>query len=184
MNTWELFAIAAGLSMDAFAIAVCKGLSVQRLKKTHLFITGAWFGGAQALMPLFGYFLGTGFRARIEQIDHWIAFVLLSVIGLLMIKEAGEPSKPLDSSFSFKAMFPLSVANSIDALTAGIMFAFLKVNIFFAAGTIGIITFLFSAAGVKLGNRFGAKFRSKSVLAGGIILIAIGVKILLEHLNA
>ncbi len=183
MKLWELFAIAVGLSMDAFAIAICKGLSVGKAEKKHFIITGLWFGGAQALMPLLGYLLGTGFQSFIEQIDHWIAFVLLGAIGLGMIREAREQSKPLDASFSAKVMFPLAIADSIDALAAGVTFAFLQVDIIPAVVLIGIITFGFSAFGVWLGNRFGEKYRAKAELAGGIILIIIGTKILLEHLG-
>ena len=183
MALWELLVIAVGLSMDAFAIAVCKGLSVPKLQPKHLVITGLWFGGAQALMPLLGYLLGTGFQSVIEQIDHWIAFLLLGVIGLGMIKESREECKPLDASFSPRVMFPLAIADSIDALAAGITFAFLKVDIIPAVLLIGITTFALSALGVWLGGRFGEKYRSKAELAGGIILVAMGIKILLEHLG-
>lgn len=179
MGFWELVAIAVGLSMDAFAIAICKGLSVQKLEKKHMVCTGLWFGGAQALMPLAGYLLGTGFQTFIEKIDHWISFVLLCLIGLGMIKESREKSKPLEASFSAKAMFPLAIADSIDALIAGVSFAFLKVRIVPAVLLIGVITFILSVAGVKIGNRFGEKYRSSAEMAGGIILIAMGVKILL-----
>lgn len=182
MDLWELFVIATGLSMDAFAIAICKGLSVEKLEKKHYIITGLWFGGAQALMPLLGYLLGTGFQSLIEQIDHWIAFVLLGIIGIGMIKESREQSKPLDASFSAKVMFPLAIADSIDALAAGVTFAFLEVKIIPAIVLIGVITFGFSVFGVWLGNRFGGKYRAKAELAGGIILILMGTKILLEHL--
>lgn len=183
MALWELLVIAVGLSMDAFAIAVCKGLSVPKLQPKHLVITGLWFGGAQALMPLLGYLLGTGFQSVIEQIDHWIAFLLLGVIGLGMIKESREECKPLDESFSPRVMFPLAIADSIDALAAGVTFAFLKVDIIPAVLLIGIITFALSALGVWLGGRFGEKYRAKAELAGGIILAAMGTKILLEHLG-
>lgn len=183
MEWWELFAIAVGLSMDAFAIAICKGLSVGKIEKKHFIITGLWFGGAQAIMPLIGYLLGTGFQSFIEQIDHWIAFVLLGIIGLGMIKESREQCKPLDASFSARVMFPLAIADSIDALAAGVAFAFLEVDILPAILLIGIITFGFSALGVWLGNRFGEKYRAKAELTGGIILIIMGVKILLEHLG-
>ena len=183
MKFWELLVIAVGLPMDAFAIAICKGLSVEKMEKRHMAITGAWFGGAQALMPLIGYLLGTGFQSAIERIDHWIAFVLLSIIGLGMIKESREQCKPLDASFSAKVMFPLAIADSIDALAAGVTFAFLEVKIIPAIILIGVITFVFSAFGVWLGNRFGEKYRSKAELTGGIILIVMGVKILFEHLG-
>jgi len=183
MELWELFVIAVGLSMDAFAIAICKGLSVGKIEKKHFIITGLWFGGAQAIMPLLGYLLGTNFQSFIEQIDHWIAFVLLGIIGLGMIKESREQCKPLDASFSAKVMFPLAIADSIDALAAGVTFAFLEVKIAPAIILIGVITFAFSAFGVWLGNRFGERYKSKAELTGGIILIIMGIKILLEHLG-
>ena len=183
MELWELLVIAVGLSMDAFAIAICKGLSVGKIEKKHFIITGLWFGGAQAIMPLIGYLLGTGFQSFIEQIDHWIAFVLLGIIGLGMIKESREQCKPLDASFSAKVMFPLAIADSIDALAAGVTFAFLEVKIVPAIILIGVITFAFSAFGVWLGNRFGERYKSKAELTGGIILIIMGTKILLEHLG-
>ena len=169
--------------MDAFAISICKGLSVQTVEKKHLLSAGLWFGGAQALMPLIGYFLGTGFRSLIEQVDHWIAFGLLAFIGINMILESQGEVKTLDASFSAKAMFPLAIADSIDALAVGVTFAFLNVSILPAILLIGCTTFLFSAAGVKIGNQFGARYQSKSELAGGLILIAIGTLILLEHLE-
>lgn len=184
MGFVELFVIAVGLSMDAFAIAICKGLSVRKLEWKHLVCTGLWFGGAQAVMPLIGYFLGTGFQALIEQIDHWIAFALLCAIGLGMIKESREPSKSLDASFSAKVMFPLAIADSIDALAAGVTFAFLDVKIMPAVLLIGITTFALSAIGVKIGNQWGEKYRSKAEMAGGVILVLMGIRILLEHLGA
>lgn len=183
MELWELFVIAVGLSMDAFAIAICKGLSVGKIEKKHFIITGLWFGGAQALMPLLGYLLGTGFQSYIERIDHWIAFVLLGIIGLSMIKESREQCKPINASFSAKVMFPLAIADSIDALAAGVTFAFLDVKIIPAIILIGVITFVFSAFGVWLGNRFGERYKAKAELTGGIILIIMGTKILLEHLG-
>ena len=183
MELWELLLIAVGLSMDAFAIAICKGLSVGKIENKHFIITGLWFGGAQAVMPLIGYLLGTGFQSFIEQIDHWITFVLLGIIGLGMIKESREQCKPLDASFSAKVMFPLAIADSIDALAAGVTFAFLDVKIIPAVILIGVITFAFSAFGVWLGNRFGERYKAKAELAGGIILIIMGTKILLEHLG-
>ena len=181
MEIWELFVIAVGLSMDAFAIAICKGLSVERVRTKHLILTGLWFGGAQALMPLLGYLLGTGFQSFIQQIDHWIAFGLLCAIGLGMIREARSPAKPLDASFSPKAMLPLAIADSIDALAAGVSFAFLDVKILPAVLLIGVITFALSAFGVWLGSRFGERYRSRAEWTGGAILILMGVKILLEH---
>ena len=184
MSIIELFVIAVGLSMDAFAVSVCKGLSVPRVKKSHLLITGLYFGGFQALMPLLGYLLGVNFRHMIISVDHWIAFVLLAVIGGNMIKESREcEAEKLDSSFAPAAMLPLAVATSIDALAVGVTFAFLQVNIFWAVLFIGVVTFLLSAVGVRVGHVFGVKYKSKAELAGGLILILMGTKILLEHLG-
>lgn len=183
MGTGTLFIIAVGLSMDAFAVSICKGLSVQSLKPKHSLITGLYFGGFQAFMPLIGYILGKQFEHLITSIDHWIAFVLLGLIGLNMIKESRSKAEELNCSFTPKAMLPLAVATSIDALAVGITFAFLNVNIFYAVIFIGITTFILSAAGVKIGQLFGAKFKSKAELAGGIVLILMGTKILLEHLG-
>ena len=183
MSLIELFIIAVGLSMDAFAISICKGLSVSKLSWKHMIITGVWFGGSQIAMPLIGYFLGTGFQDLIESIDHWIAFGLLVLIGIGMIREAFKESEELDDDFSPKVMFPLAIADSIDALAAGVSFAVLEVNIVPAVLFIGATTFSFSAVGVKIGNVFGAKYRSASEVAGGVILIVMGCKILLEHLG-
>ena len=180
MSFGELFIIAIGLSMDAFAIAICKGLSVRRLLVRHTVITGLWFGGAQTLMPVIGYFLGSSFRSFIEAVDHWFSFGLLLLIGINMIRESREKEEKLDDSFSAKAMFPLAIADSIDALAVGVTFAFEKVNILFAALLIGVTTFLFSAAGVKIGNAFGSKYKSAAEMAGGIILIVMGCTIVLE----
>lgn len=183
MGTGTLFIIAVGLSMDAFAVSVCKGLSIRELKPKHALITGLYFGGFQALMPIIGFLLGKQFEHLITSIDHWIAFVMLSIIGLNMIKESRSCAEELNGSISPKAMLPLAVATSIDALAVGITFAFLKVNIIYAVIFIGITTFILSAAGVKIGQIFGAKFKSKAELAGGIVLILMGLKILLEHLG-
>ncbi len=183
MQLWELFLIAAGLSMDAFAVSICKGLSVPKVKPAHTLITGAWFGGFQALMPLIGYLLGTGFADMIKSIDHWIAFALLGIIGGNMIREAlSGDAEETDCSFGIKSMFPMAVATSIDALAVGVSFAFLQVNIVPAVTFIGVITFVLSAIGVVVGNVFGARFKSKAELAGGVVLIAMGIKILVEHL--
>lgn len=182
MGFWELFFIAVGVSMDAFAISLCKGLSVEKLKKKHLVIAGLWFGGSQAVMPLIGYFLGNGFRAFIESIDHWISFILLVIIGINMIKESGEKVKNLDSSFSAKVMFPLAIADSTDALAVGVTFAFEKAPIVPAVTLIGVTTFIISAIGVKIGNEFGAKYKSKAEITGGIVLIAMGCAILVQDL--
>lgn len=184
MNTWELLAIAVGLSMDAFAVSVCKGLSVQKVTPKHLLITGLYFGGFQALMPLIGYLLGIRFQTTIESMDHWIAFVLLAFIGGNMIREAlTEDEEEQNDNFSFRVMLPLAVATSIDALAVGVTFAFLNVTILPAVSFIGSVTFILSAAGIILGNIFGTRYKSKAELAGGVILILIGLKILLEHLG-
>lgn len=157
MGTWELFILAVGLSMDAFAVSVCKGLSVKKLRPKHMLIAGLYFGGFQALMPLIGYFLGVQFQSLIQDFDHWIAFVLLSLIGANMIKESRESADELNDSFGVKAMLPLAVATSIDALAVGVTFAFLQVNIVSAVSFIGVTTFILSAVGIRIGNIFGAK---------------------------
>lgn len=183
MGTLELFLIAIGLSADAFAVAICKGLSTNKIKVSNMLAVGLYFGGFQALMPLLGFWLGSNFQSLIESIDHWIAFILLGVIGFNMIRESREQAEEVDSSFSFKAMLPLAVATSIDALAVGITFSFLKVSIIPAVSLIGITTFILSVIGLVMGNRFGCKYKSKAELMGGIILILIGTKILLEHLG-
>ena len=186
MGLAELFILAIGLSMDAFAVSICKGLATEKLKIKHTIIAGLWFGGFQALMPLIGYFLGTTFEKYVTAIDHWIAFVLLGAIGGNMIKEAfSDGENETDGSFGIKTMLIMAIATSIDALAIGITFALLPdVNIIAAVSFIGIITFVLSAIGVKLGNVFGAKYKSKAELTGGIILIFLGLKILIEHLTA
>lgn len=184
MSFFDLFLIALALSMDAFAVAICKGLSVRKVGAKHILTVGIYFGGFQALMPLIGFLLGFKFERFIVSIDHWIAFVLLAAIGGGMIREAfagGEDEA--NDSFSFKTMLPLALATSIDALAVGISFAFLGVDIITAAVLIGVTTFVLSGAGVVVGNMFGAKYKSKAELAGGIVLILIGLKILLEHLG-
>ena len=185
MGIVELFLIAVGLSMDAFAVSVCKGLSTRQLKPKHYLIIGAWFGGFQALMPTIGYLLGSTFEKYITRYDHWVAFVLLSFIGGNMLKEGfSKDTETTDSSFGGSAMAVLAVATSIDALAVGITFALLpNVNIIAAVCFIGAITFIISGAGLKVGNVFGLKYKSKAEIAGGIILILIGIKILLEHLG-
>ena len=184
MGILELFLIAVGLSMDAFAVSVCKGLSVRKAEVKHALCVGAYFGGFQALMPLIGYLLGTQFESFIVSIDHWIAFVLLGFIGGNMIREAlSKEEEKLDDSFSFKTMVTLAIATSIDALAMGVTFAFLRVNILWAVLFIGIITFVLSAIGLKVGNVFGAKYKCKAELLGGVVLILMGCKILLEHLG-
>ena len=183
MSYLELFVIAVGLSMDAFAVSICKGLSVRRLKPRHNLICGLYFGGFQALMPVIGWLLGRQFESLIKSIDHWIAFALLVLIGANMIREAVKNEEEnLNDSFSPKTMLPLAVATSIDALAVGVTFAFLYVSIVPAVSMIGATTFILSAVGVKIGNVFGAKYKSKAELVGGIVLIAMGVKILIEHL--
>ncbi len=185
MGLWELFVIAVGLSMDAFAVSICKGLSVQRASLRHALCAGLWFGGAQALMPLLGWLLGSRFQAAIERYDHWIAFVLLCALGVNMLREArgGGEEECVDSSFSWRSMLPMALATSIDALAVGVTFAFLRVDILPAVLFIGAITFLLSALGVRLGGVFGRRYRTASQILGGTILILMGVKILLEHLG-
>ena len=182
MNIFELFILAIGLSMDAFAVSICKGLSLGKIKAKHMCIAGAWFGGFQALMPLIGYFGGRFFADKVTRYSHWVAFVLLLFIGISMIKESGE-EEHVNADMDVKSMFLLAVATSIDALAVGVTFAFLKVAILPAVSFIGIVTFVCSAAGVKIGSLFGMKYKSKAELCGGIILILIGVKILLEGLG-
>lgn len=184
MGLIELFLIAVGLSMDAFAVSVCKGLAMPKCTFKKAAIVGLWFGGFQALMPAIGYVLGAQFQEAIASIDHWIAFVLLALIGGNMIHEAlDNDEEEADASLDVKTMFLLAVATSIDALAIGITFAFLKVNIIPAVCFIGIVTFIISFAGVKIGNVFGARYKNKAEIVGGVILILLGVKILLEHLG-
>ena len=184
MGLIELFLIAVGLSMDAFAVSVCKGLAMPKCTFKKAAIVGLWFGGFQALMPAIGYVLGAQFQETIASIDHWIAFVLLALIGGNMIHEAlDNDEEEADASLDVKTMFLLAVATSIDALAIGITFAFLKVNIIPAVCFIGIVTFIISFAGVKIGNIFGARYKNKAEIVGGVILILLGLKILLEHLG-
>lgn len=186
MGFIELFLIAVGLSMDAFAVSVCKGLSVKKVGVKHAALAGLYFGGFQFLMPVIGYLLGFRFESVIETVDHWVAFVLLCLIGGNMLKEgfSREEEKAENASFGFKDMLLLAVATSVDALAVGITFALLpEVNIFSAVGLIGLTTCCLSALGLKVGNIFGLKYKSKAEIAGGIMLILIGVKILLEHLG-
>ena len=186
MDLLSLLLLAVGLSMDAFAVSICKGLAVGKVKAKHMCVVGAWFGGFQALMPTVGYLLGTRFEKYITAVDHWIAFVLLMLIGANMIREAlsKDEEEEADASLSFKTMFLMAVATSIDALAVGITFAFLQVNIVPAALTIGATTFLISAIGVKVGSVFGLRYKKRAEIAGGVILCLLGVKILLEHLGA
>ena len=184
MDLLTLLTLAVGLAMDAFAVSICKGLAMREKVLKKGVIVGLWFGGFQALMPTIGFFLGTQFKDQITSIDHWIAFVLLGLIGINMVKEAlSNDEEQADDSIAVKEMFMLAVATSIDALAVGITFAFLNVHIVSAASMIGVCTFLISFVGVKIGNIFGTKYKSKAELAGGIILILLGFKILLEHLH-
>ncbi|MBQ7066296.1 MAG: manganese efflux pump [Lachnospiraceae bacterium] len=184
MSVFTILTLAVGLAMDAFAVSICKGLAMKKVTAKKMFIVGIWFGGFQALMPTIGYVLGVQFQDKITAIDHWIAFVLLGLIGVNMIKEAlSKEDEHADDSLAFRTMFILAIATSIDALAIGITFAFLKVNLAMAVSSIGIITLVLSMAGIKIGNVFGVKYKSKAELAGGIILILLGIKILLEHLG-
>ena len=188
MGIGELLLLAVGLSMDAFAVSVCKGLALRRATFQAEFTCGVWFGGFQALMPLIGFFLGTLFATAIQAVDHWIAFGLLAIIGVNMLKEALSKEEACDcggnADLSVKTMFIMAVATSIDALAVGISLAMVgNVNIFFAVTLIGICTCLLSMLGVKIGNVFGSRFENKAEIAGGVILILLGVKILLEHLG-
>lgn len=187
MSLLTLFITAVGLSMDAFAVAVCKGLAVKKAGVKQMALAGLWFGGFQALMPALGYLFGSTLKVYVEKYDHWIAFILLGIIGANMIKEALSKEDCEDcssASMGIKEMFTLAVATSIDALIVGVGYAFLPdVNIVAAVGFIGIITFVLSGIGIKIGNIFGLKFKKKAEIAGGIILILMGTKILLEHLG-
>ena len=188
MGIWELFLLAVGVSMDAFAVSICKGLAMQKATLKACATCGVWFGGFQALMPTIGFFLGTLFAAAIEAVDHWVAFVLLALIGGNMLKEAFSKEcdccENHDADLSVKTMFVMAIATSIDALAVGISLAMAgQVNIWLAALFIGICTFGFSALGVKIGNVFGSRFEKKAQIAGGVILILLGTKILLEHLK-
>ncbi len=186
MSIIEIVILAVGLAMDAFAVAICKGLSLSRIQIKHYLIIGAWFGGFQALMPLGGYFLGSAFSEYIQRFDHWIAFVLLCLIGGNMIKESFSCCEEDDhkADVAFFAMLPLAVATSIDALAVGVTLAFYSINIWLAVGVIGIITFIISAVGVKIGNIFGNRYSQKAEMAGGAILILIALKLLTEGLIA
>lgn len=182
MTFAELLIIAIGVSMDAFAVSISKGLSSPALRPRHALSAGLWFGGFQALMPVIGFYIGLSFADFVSSVDHWIAFVLLGIIGGNMIKESfDKDSENVNPDFSFKAMLPLAIATSIDALAIGVSFAFLKVNIWSAILFIGVTTGLFSVAGVYIGKFFGIRYKSKAEFTGGFILIAMGLKILLEH---
>ena len=184
MGFWELVVLAVGLSMDAFAVSICKGLALQRVSWKECCIAGAWFGGFQALMPLLGYLLGTQFEQFVTSVDHWIAFVLLGIIGGNMIREAlSKDEDKLDGSLAFKTMLLLAIATSIDALAVGVTFAFLQVSILPAVCFIGATTFILSCIGIRIGHVFGLKYKSRAELFGGAVLILMGTKILLEHLG-
>ena len=184
MGLLELFVIAVGLSMDAFAVSICKGLSVRELKPKHALTVGVYFGGFQMLMPLIGFALGVRFQSLITSIDHWIAFVLLGLIGANMVRESREhDDESVSDSFRFMTMLPLAVATSIDALAVGVTFAFLQVSILPAVCFIGATTFILSCIGIRIGHVFGLKYKSRAELFGGAVLILMGTKILLEHLG-
>lgn len=186
MALYELFIIAAGLSMDAFAVSVCKGLAMKKCTWTKAGIVGLYFGIFQAGMPLIGYLLGVQFKEVITSVDHWIAFILLGIIGANMVRESltrCDSCEEEDESLDVRTMLGLAVATSIDALAVGVTFAFLRVNIVPAVSFIGVITFTISAAGVKIGNIFGTRYKSGAELAGGVVLILMGTKILLSHLG-
>lgn len=184
MGIFDLFLTGIALSMDAFAVSIGKGLSVKQLRPHHSLIVGAYFGGFQALMPLLGFLLASSFAEYIRRFDHWIAFALLVLIGANMLREAlsGGEEEEANASFGVKTMLPLALATSIDALATGVTFAMTQTNIWLAISIVGATTFVFSAAGLKIGNVFGNKYRSKAELLGGVILILMGIKILIEHL--
>ena len=190
MGIFELLLLGVGVSMDAFAVSICKGLAMKKATVKGCMTCGVWFGGFQALMPTIGFFLGTLFAEAIQAVDHWVAFILLAIIGINMLKEVFEQEECCGccngecADLSVKTMFIMAVATSIDALAVGISLAMAgDVNIWMAAAFIGLCTFSFSAAGVKIGNVFGARYEKKAQLAGGVILIGLGLKILLEHLG-
>lgn len=183
MSLLELIILSVALAMDAFAVSICKGLSKKKIEINHMLLAGIWFGGFQALMPVLGYFCGSKFADKVDKFDHWIAFLILALIGASMIKESRDDEEEANSNMDVKTMFFLAVATSIDALTVGITFAFLDVNIVVAVIMIGVITFILSGAGVKIGSIFGDKYKSKAEIAGGVVLIIIGVKTLLTGLS-
>jgi len=184
MGILELFLIAISLSMDAFAVSICKGLTLQKFKLKYALTAGVYFGLFQATMPVIGYFVGKQFTNYITTYDHWIAFILLSFVGIKMLWEAlKKDDDDTDTDMSLKAMLPLAIATSIDALAVGITFAFLKVGIFFSSSLIGITTFIISALGVKIGSLFGAKHKKVAEISGGIVLILLGLKMLLQGLG-
>ena len=184
MGAIEILLISIGLAMDAFAVSVCKGLAMKKMSWKKAIIIGLYFGIFQAVMPVIGYFLGTTFERFITYVDHWVAFILLVGIGINMVKEAfNKESENRNDNVDMKTMLVLSIATSIDALAIGITFACLKIHIVMPVITIGLITFIISVIGVKIGNRFGDKYEKKAEIMGGVILILLGIKILLEHLG-
>ncbi len=187
MGIGELIILSIGLAMDAFAVSICKGLATGKVKIKHMLLAGLWFGGFQAGMPFIGYLLGSSFAQYITPYDHWIAFGLLGFLGIKMLKDAfSHEEEASDADFGFKTMLLMAVATSIDALIVGVPFAspdMANINIGFVVGTIGVITFVFSAIGIKIGAVFGTRYRQKAQFVGGVILIIMGTKILLEHLN-
>ena len=190
MDIFTLLAMSVALSMDAFSVSICKGLATKKFSFKTALLCGLWFGGFQALMPLIGYFLGAQFEHLIISFDHWIAFGLLLIIGVNMIREALSEDESTDNGqqttacncTGFKTMLMMAIATSIDALAVGVTFAFMKVNIWFSVMIIGVITFVFSFVGVKIGNIFGSRYSKVAEITGGVILILLGIKILLEHL--
>ena len=184
MELFEIILIGIGLAMDAFAVSICKGLSMQKINLKNSIIIALYFGLFQAIMPALGFFLGSAFSTFVVQVDHWIAFILLAIIGGNMIKESKDDElEKKNDKVDFKTMSILALATSIDAFAIGVTFAFFEVNLIISITIIGLITFILSFLGVIIGNRFGDKFQNKAELVGGIILIIIGLKILLEHLG-
>lgn len=186
MELLTLTVIAIGLAMDAFAVSIGKGLSVRKIEPRHTMSVGLWFGGFQALMPLVGYMLGVSFSSLVQNVDHWIAFGLLGFIGVNMIREAASGDScecgEVDADFSVRKMLLLAIATSIDALAVGVSFAFLGVNIWTAIALIGLITMVISMIGLRIGNIFGCRYKSKAEIVGGCVLILMGCKILFEHI--
>lgn len=183
MSIWEILLLGVGLSMDAFAVSICKGLSVKKVKWQHLLCVGAYFGIFQALMPTLGYFLGTTFSNLIDQFDHWVAFILLAIIGVNMVREAlSKDEDETNDDFGFKTMLLLAIATSIDALAVGVSFAAVSANIYLAVSLIGATTFVLSLIAVRIGQWIGDKLNAKAEIFGGTILVLIGLKIFIEHM--
>lgn len=182
MEILGILLISIGLAMDAFAVSICKGLSIKNLSIKKVLIIGMYFGIFQAVMPVIGFFLGKSFEGLVTSIDHWIAFAFLALIGINMIREVFKEDENVDDDISFKTMVVLAIATSIDALAVGITFAFLKTNILISILIIGVVTFIISVLGVIIGHKFGDKFEKKAQILGGVILIGMGIKILVEHL--